>query len=110
MGSHIDPYKKLTFGKKRISGRDNQGRISVRFRGGGHKKRFRLIDFKRKKYNIPAKVSSIEYDPNRSSRISLLHYIDGEKKYIITPKNIKVGDSIVSGKGSKIRPGNCLPV
>jgi large subunit ribosomal protein L2 len=104
------PCKKLTSGKRRISGRDNTGRISVRFRGGGHKRRLRLIDFKRKKNNIPAKVFSIEYDPNRSARISLLHYADGEKKYIITPKNVNVGDYVETGINVKINPGNCLPI
>jgi len=94
----IKPEKKLTIGKKRISGRDNSGRISVRFRGGGHKKKLRIIDFKRQK-NIPAKIHSIEYDPNRSARISLLHYMDGEKKYILTPRFIKVGDIIEEAMG-----------
>jgi large subunit ribosomal protein L2 len=104
------PHKKLTSGKCRISGRDNTGKISVRFRGGGHKRRFRLVDFKRIKKDIPAKVFSIEYDPNRSARISLLHYADGEKKYIITPRNIKVGDKLHNSKSAKIKPGNCMPI
>jgi large subunit ribosomal protein L2 len=102
--------KKLTTGKKKISGRNNTGRICVRFRGGGHKRKLRLIDFYRKKLNIPAKVFSIEYDPNRSARISLLHYANGEKKYIISPKLINVGDFIETGANVKITPGNSLPL
>lgn len=111
--SHISvssPNKNLTIGKSRISGKDNTGRTSVRFRGGGHKKKLRIIDFKRIKKQVPAKVSSIEYDPNRSSRISLLHYADGVKKYIITPKNIHLGDYIETSENAKISPGNCLPL
>lgn len=104
------PYKKLTSGKCRISGRDNSGKISVRFRGGGHKRRFRLIDFRRRKKNVPARVSSIEYDPNRSARISLLSYADGEKKYIIAPRNVQVGDILSTGIRPKIIPGNCMPI
>lgn len=102
------PQKKLVVGKKTISGRDNTGRISVRFRGGGHKRRLRLIDFKRNKKDVPAKIITIEYDPNRSARISLLHYIDGEKKYIITPNLASVGKQVMSGVYAQIKPGNCL--
>jgi len=104
------PKKKLTIGKNRISGRDGTGKTSVRFRGGGHKRRLRIIDFKRIRNNIPAKVSSIEYDPNRSARISLINYLDGVKKYIITPKNINVGDFVESGSGAKVTIGNSLPI
>jgi len=108
--SDTKPEKKLMRGKKRISGRDNSGRITVRFRGGSHKRRLRFIDFKRNKINVPGKVMSIEYDPNRSARISLIHYIDGEKRYIITPKIIKLGQSLESGESVKIIPGNSLPI
>jgi len=108
--SDTKPEKKLMRGKKRISGRDNSGRITVRFRGGSHKRRLRFIDFKRNKINVPGKVMSIEYDPNRSARISLIHYIDGEKRYIITPKMIKLGQSLESGESVKIIPGNSLPI
>lgn len=104
------PEKSLLISLKENAGRNFQGRITVRFRGGGHKKRYRVIDFKRDKENVPAKVASIEYDPNRSSRIALLHYLDGEKRYIIAPENIKVGDVIKSGSESDIRPGNTLPL
>lgn len=102
--------KKLTTGKKRISGRDNRGRITVRFRGGGHKRCFRIIDFKRAETNSLAKVFSIEYDPNRSARISLLHYANGEKKYILTPKSMSINNVIESGESAKIIAGNSLPM
>jgi len=108
--SDTKPEKKLMRGKKRISGRDNSGRITVRFRGGSHKRRLRIIDFKRNKINVPGKVMSIEYDPNRSARISLIHYIDGEKRYIIAPKIIKLGQSLESGESVKIIAGNSLPI
>ena len=104
------PEKSLTFGKKQNAGRNNRGRISVRHRGGGHKRRYRIIDFKRDKTGIPAKVASVEYDPNRSARIALLHYVDGEKRYIIWPAGLKVGDTIVSGPESEIKTGNALPL
>lgn len=103
-------HKKLTYGKRRTSGRDNSGRISVRFRGGGHKRRIRIIDFKRRKLGVPARIFSIEYDPNRSARISLVHYFDGVKKYIIAPKLLKVGQIIQSGIQSSISIGNSLPI
>lgn len=103
------PEKKLTIGKKRISGRNNSGKICIRFRGGGHKRRFRIIDFKRKK-KIPAKVYSIEYDPNRSARISLLHYADGEKKYILTPRFIHIGDVIENSMTSHVSPGENMKI
>ncbi len=104
------PEKSLTYGKKQNAGRNNAGRISVRHRGGGHKRRLRIIDFKRDKHGIPAKVASIEYDPNRSARIALLHYVDGEKRYIIWPVGLKVGDKVVSGAEAEIKTGNALPL
>jgi large subunit ribosomal protein L2 len=98
--------------KKHVSkaGRNNQGRITSRHRGGGVKRRYRVIDFKREKFGVPAKVFSIEYDPNRSSRIALLHYLDGEKRYIIAPNGLKVGDRVMSGPDAEIRVGNALPL
>lgn len=98
--------------KKQISkaGRNNQGRITSRHRGGGAKRRYRIIDFKRNKHGVPAKVFSIEYDPNRSARIALLHYVDGEKRYILAPNGLKVGDSVMSGPEAEIRTGNALPL
>lgn len=102
------PLKKLTKGKKRISGRSNDGRIAVRRRGGGHKKKYRVIDFKRQKDGVPAVVAAIEYDPNRSARIARLHYLDGEKRYILAPNGLKVGDRVESGPGADIVPGNNL--
>jgi large subunit ribosomal protein L2 len=104
------PLKSLTFGKKQNAGRNNRGRISVRHRGGGHKRRLRIIDFKRDKHGIPAKVASVEYDPNRTARIALLHYVDGEKRYIIWPVGLKVGDTVVSGPDAEIKTGNALPL
>ncbi|MCH7519355.1 MAG: 50S ribosomal protein L2 [Candidatus Dadabacteria bacterium] len=102
------PYKPLTSSKKRGSGRNSQGRVSVRHRGGGHKRRYRKIDFKRDKFGIPAKVATIEYDPNRSARIALLYYADGEKRYIIAPDGVNVGDTLISGENAEISPGNAL--
>ena len=104
------PEKSLLTELKRTAGRNNQGRITVRHRGGGAKRKYRIIDFKRTKDGVPAKVASIEYDPNRSAFISLLHYADGEKRYIIAPLGLKVGDVIMSGEGADIMPGNCLPI
>ena len=103
------PEKSLTVSKNRISGRSH-GKISVRRRGGGHKRLLRIIDFKREKFNIPGRVASIEYDPNRSSRIALIFYADGEKRYIIAPDGLNVDDSIVSGPEVPINPGNALPL
>ena len=103
-------YKPLTKGKKEHAGRGAKGRISVRRRGGGHKRKYRIIDFKRNKYNIPGKVASIEYDPNRSSNIALINYVDGEKKYIIAPLKLKVGDFVESGEDVEIKVGNSLPL
>ena len=105
-----EPEKSLLAPLKKKGGRNNQGRITIRHRGGGHKRRYRIIDFKRNKENVPAKVVSIEYDPNRTSRISLLHYADGEKRYIISPEGVEVGDVLISGEQVEIRPGNALPM
>jgi large subunit ribosomal protein L2 len=106
----VKPEKTLTKGKKAGSGRDSFGRISVRHKGGGHKRRYRDIDFKRDKIGIPGKVASIEYDPNRSANIALIFYKDGEKRYIIAPKGLKVGAAIISGPDAPIEPGNALPL
>ena len=104
------PEKSLTVALKKSGGRNNLGRITSRHIGGGHKRRYRIIDFKRNKHGIAAKVFSIEYDPNRSARIALLHYADGEKRYIIAPNGLKVGATISSGPGSEISVGNALPL
>ncbi len=104
------PLKRLTTHKRRISGRDNKGHLQVRHRGGGHKKLYRVIDFQRDKREIPAKVTSLEYDPNRSARIALLSYADGEKRYILAPNGLKVGATIVAGAGADILVGNALPL
>ena len=104
------PYSPLTSSKSRINGRNNAGRITVRRRGGGHKRLYRQIDFKRDKDGIVARVERIEYDPNRSANIALLLYQDGERRYIIAPKGIKAGDTLVSGANSPIKPGNALPM
>ncbi len=105
-----EPEKSLVVPLKKRAGRNNQGRITVRHRGGGHKRLYRIIDFKRDKWGIPAKVAAIEYDPNRSARIALLHYADGEKRYIIWPEGLKVGDTVVSGPDAEIKVGNALPL
>lgn len=105
-----EPERKLTEGLSKSGGRNVNGRITSRHRGGGAKRRYRKIDFKRVKDGIPAKVATIEYDPNRSSYIALLHYADGFKSYILAPSQIEVGDVVQSGPGSDIRPGNCLPL
>ncbi len=102
------PEKSLTASLKKSGGRNNKGRITSRHRGGGHKRKYRIIDFRREKTGIPAKVFSIEYDPNRSARIALLHYVDGEKRYILAPNDLKVGDTVSSGEGSEIKVGNAL--
>ncbi len=104
------PEKNLVVIRKNYAGRNNQGRITVRHQGGGHKQFIRLVDFKRDKKDIPAKVAAIEYDPNRTARLALLHYADGEKRYILAPVGVKVGDKLVSGANADIRPGNCLPI
>jgi large subunit ribosomal protein L2 len=105
-----EPEKSLVEPLKKRAGRNTQGRISVRHRGGGHKRLYRIIDFKRDKDGVPAKVAAIEYDPNRSARIALLHYADGEKRYIIAPLGLKVGDKVMSGEEAEVKPGNALPL
>ncbi|MBP5977147.1 50S ribosomal protein L2 [Brasilonema sp. CT11] len=105
-----EPEKSLTVSKHRAKGRNNQGRITVRHRGGGHKRLYRIIDFKRDKRGIPAKVTAIEYDPNRNARIALVEYEDGEKRYIIQPNGLKVGTTIIAGPDSPIENGNALPL
>jgi large subunit ribosomal protein L2 len=104
------PEKSLLKASKKSGGRNNQGRITCRHRGGGHKRHYRVVDFKRDKIGVPAKVAAIEYDPNRSARIALLHYADGEKRYILAPVNLKVGDKVESGPDADIQPGNSLPL
>ena len=104
------PEKGLLKALKKSGGRNARGRITSRHRGGGHKRHYRIIDFKRDKIGIPAKVASIEYDPNRSTRIALLHYVDGEKRYILAPLNLKVNDMVESGPNADIKPGNALPL
>jgi large subunit ribosomal protein L2 len=108
--SKKNPEKSLIFGKKRCSGRNNRGVITLRGRGGGHKKKYRIIEFRRRENNIKAKVASIEYDPNRNARIALLHYEDGTKKYILSPRSLKVGMSIYSGSNVPIEIGNAMPL
>ena len=105
-----EPEKSLVEPLKKRAGRNNQGRVTVRHRGGGHKRLYRIIDFKRDKWGIPAKVAAIEYDPNRSARIALLHYLDGEKRYIIWPEGLKVGDYVMAGPDAEIKVGNALPL
>ncbi len=102
--------KSLLVAKKSKAGRNFRGKVTVRHRGGGEKRKLRIIDFKRDKYDIPGKVASIEYDPNRSARIALIHYVDGEKRYIIAPVGLNVGDTVMSGPKAEIKPGNCLPM
>lgn len=104
------PEKKLTVKNQRNKGRNNRGIITSRHRGGGHKRRYRTIDFKRNKINVEGRVIAIEYDPNRNSRIALINYIDGEKRYILQPKNLNIGDSIMSGSGIQLSIGNSLPL
>jgi len=104
------PEKSLTTKITKSGGRNNNGRITTRHIGGGHKRRYRIIDFKRRKDGVPAKVASIEYDPNRSARIALLHYVDGEKRYILAPLRLRVGDTVMSGPSADIKPGNALPL
>jgi len=104
------PEKSLTVSIRKKGGRNNQGRICVRHRGGGHKRLYRIIDFKRDKLNIPAKVAAIEYDPSRSARIALLHYADGEKRYILAPLGLNPGDVLMVGENVEIKPGNVMPL
>src|SRR5271154_6019894 len=111
--SHITkekPEKALLEPKKRSGGRNNQGEIVIWHRGGGHKKQYRQVDFRREKIGVPAKVASIEYDPNRTANIALLHYADGEKRYILAPTGLAVGDVLYAGGTADIRPGNSLPL
>jgi len=105
-----EPEKSLVVSLKQKSGRNANGRITARRRGGGHKRLYRKIDFKRDKFGVPAKVAAIEYDPNRTSRIALLHYVDGEKRYILAPNDLKIGDFVESGPNVDIKPGNALPL
>jgi large subunit ribosomal protein L2 len=104
------PEKSLLRPLKKTGGRNNKGRITAYQRGGGHKRHYRIIDFKRDKRDIPARVASIEYDPNRSARIALLHYVDGEKRYILAPNGIKVDDMVMAGEAADIHPGNAMPL
>lgn len=106
--SKKSPERSLLAPMKSSGGRNNRGRITVRRRGGGHKRRYRIIDFKRDKWNVPGKVAAVEYDPNRSARIALIHFADGEKRYILHPLNLNVGDSIVSSNEADIKPGNSM--
>jgi len=104
------PERKLLSSLKKSGGRNNNGRVTSRHRGGGHKRRYRMIDFKRNKVGIPARVAAIEYDPNRGANIALLHYADGEKSYIICPGGLKVDDQVISSRNADIKPGNSLPL
>ena len=105
-----EPERSLLAPKKRTGGRNNQGKITVRHRGGGAKRRLRIIDFKRDKWGVPGKVVAIEYDPNRTARIALVQYADGDKRYILCPLGLQVGDKVMAGPGAEIRPGNALPL
>jgi large subunit ribosomal protein L2 len=104
------PERSLLLPRRRQGGRNAHGRVTVRHRGGGHQRNIRIVDFKRDKRGIPAKIAAIEYDPNRTARLALLHYADGEKRYILAPLGVKVGDSIISSQSAEIRPGNALPI
>lgn len=108
--TRTQPERSLLRPLRKRAGRNNQGRITVRHRGGGHKRAYRVIDFKRDKFDVPARVASIEYDPNRSARIALLAFADGEKRYIIAPLGLQVGDTVMNGPDADIRPGNALPL
>lgn len=105
-----EPERSLVVSLRKKGGRNAYGRVTVRHQGGGSKRYLRVVDFKRDKQDIPAKVAAIEYDPNRTARLALLHYADGEKRYILAPLGLKVGDTVYSGAGAEIRPGNCLPI
>src|SRR5438132_7715688 len=104
-----EPERSLLAPKSNTGGRNTYGRKTARHKGGGHKQQYRLVDFKRRKDGVPAKVAAVEYDPNRNCRILLLHYLDGEKRYILAPARVQVGDRLQSGQGSEIRPGHALP-
>lgn len=108
--SKSEPERSLLMPLRKSGGRNLYGRVTVRHRGGGHRRQIRIVDFKRDKYGIPASVSAIEYDPNRTARLALLTYADGEKRYIIAPLDLWVGDTVISGPGAEIRPGNSLPI
>ncbi|PKN76048.1 MAG: 50S ribosomal protein L2 [Candidatus Cloacimonetes bacterium HGW-Cloacimonetes-2] len=108
--SKVEPEKSLLVAVRKSGGRNNQGRITCRHRGGGHRRHYRIIDFKRDKFGIPAKVATIEYDPNRTARIALLHYADGEKRYIIAPEGLAVGSRVMSGPEAEISIGNAIPL
>ena len=105
-----EPEKSLVISLPASGGRNNGGKMTVRHRGGGHKRAYRIIDFKRDKWDIPSRVAAIEYDPNRSARIALLHYVDGEKRYIIAPEGLRVGETVMSGRSAEIKTGNALPL
>ncbi|OGO04327.1 MAG: 50S ribosomal protein L2, partial [Chloroflexi bacterium RBG_13_54_9] len=105
-----EPEKSLLVPLKKRAGRNNRGRVTVRHRGGGAKRMLRIIDFKRDKLGVPGRVAAIEYDPNRSANIALVYYVDGEKRYILAPLGIKVGDTVQAGSAAEIKPGNCLPL
>jgi large subunit ribosomal protein L2 len=106
----VEPEKSLLLPLKKKAGRNTQGKITVRHRGGGAKRRLRIIDFKRDKFGVPGKVAAIEYDPNRSANIALIHYVDGDKRYILAPSELGVGDIVKSGDDAEIKPGNALPL
>ena len=108
--SRSQPEKSLVRALKKTGGRNAKGRVTCRHRGGGHKRRYRVIDFKRKKIDVPAKVAAIEYDPNRSARIALVVYVDGEKRYIVAPVGLSVGQTVMSGPEAEVRAGNSLPI
>ncbi len=105
-----EPERTLTVSLRRHGGRNAYGRVTVHHRGGGHRRLMRVLDFRREKYGIPARVAAIEYDPNRTARLALLHYADGEKRYILAPADLRVGDTLMSGPNAEIRSGNCLPI
>jgi large subunit ribosomal protein L2 len=105
-----EPEKSLVVGLRKSGGRNMRGKVTTRHRGGGAKRAYRIIDFKRDKFGVPARVATIEYDPNRSARIALLHYADGEKRYILAPVGLQVGDEVMSGPDAEVRPGNALPL
>lgn len=105
-----EPEKSLMIIRREKGGRNNQGKVTVRHRGAGHRQYIRIVDFRREKIDIPARVSAIEYDPNRTARLALLNYADGEKRYIIAPQGLKVGDKVLTSANAEIRPGNCLPI
>jgi large subunit ribosomal protein L2 len=104
------PVKALTEPIREKGGRNNQGRVTMRYKGGGHKRRYRVVDFRRDKTGIPARVATVEYDPNRSARVALLNYADGERRYMVAPAGIKVGDKLVTAHDADVRPGNCMPL